>query len=208
MSQRPSILVGPRVRLRPPRPGDAEGRRRLGYHPEVERGHGRLVQTHRTLTSDEARAWYEHLATAAPHAWVVEASGYLAGWAALHDLDCEDRRARYEVGLLHPAYLDLGLGTETTRLVLMAAFDVLGLHRVDARVLSTNDRALAVLEGCGFTQEGRTRESCHVGGVWLDHLLLGVLEDEYRARAEAWPEAGPAPRRGPDTGPAPQANAK
>lgn len=73
-----------------------------------------------------------------------------------------------------------------TRLVLRYAFEDLGLHRVDLRVLEYNDRAIAVYEKCGFVREGVERESANVAGKWHSDLIMGILEHEYRALVSTW----------------------
>ena len=56
--------------------------------------------------------------------------------------------------LLSHEHLGHGLGTEATRLVLTYGFAVLGLHRVTARVLSFNERALACLRAECYNRIG------------------------------------------------------
>jgi hypothetical protein len=72
--------------------------------------------------------------------------------------------------------------------VLTYAFAVLGLHRVTARVLSFNERALACLRACGFVEEGRERESVPFEGLWHDLVIMGVLDREFAGLAAARPE--------------------
>lgn len=197
-------LAGTRVRPRTPRPGDAEARRRLGQHPEIVRALGRRAEpAFRELTQDEAQRWYQRLADASPHAWVVEVRGFLAGSARLHSLDVADRRARYAVGLLHPGFLGQGLGTEVTNLVLAYAFGTLNLHRVEVRVHELNERAIGCARRCGFVEEGRERESNYLGGRWYDDVLMGILEHEYRESV-----ASPDPHERDEPGEPSQAKAK
>lgn len=65
----------------------------------------------------------------------------------------QDKRARYAVGIYNPELLGKGLGTEVTMAVLRYAFEVLGLHRVDLRVLEYNKRAIACYQKCGFVHD-------------------------------------------------------
>lgn len=114
-----------------------------------------------------------------PHHWAVEVDSRFVGAARLHDLDKADRRARYAVGLFDALLLGQGLGTEITRCVLTHAFDDLGLHRVDLRVLSFNHRAIASYLKCGFVEEGREREAAFVDGAWHDDVIMGILAHEF-----------------------------
>ncbi len=149
------VLPGRRVVLRPPAAGDAPLIARLGVDPEIARFFGVELASHRGLTADEARRSVERL-TGAPstQGWVIEAGGRLAGTARLFAVEPAARRAWYSVTLLSHDLVGMGLGTEATRLVLTYAFAVLGLHRVSARVLDFNTRALACLPGLRLRGRG------------------------------------------------------
>ena len=54
-------------------------------------------------------------------------------------------------------------------------FSRLGLHRVEAACIPTNDGSRAVLARAGFKQEGLARAYLKINGVWRDHLLFGLL---------------------------------
>jgi ribosomal-protein-alanine N-acetyltransferase len=54
-------------------------------------------------------------------------------------------------------------------------FGRLGLHRVEAACLPTNEASRAVLLRAGFQQEGLARAYLRINGAWRDHLLFGIL---------------------------------
>jgi len=56
-------------------------------------------------------------------------------------------------------------------------FSRLGLHRVEAACIPTNDGSRAVLARAGFKQEGLARSYLRINGVWRDHLLFGLLSN-------------------------------
>jgi RimJ/RimL family protein N-acetyltransferase len=72
-----------------------------------------------------------------------------------------------------------GYASEAARRMLRFAFEELGVHRVGARVVETNARSLAVLRRLGFVPEGRLREHEHIGDVWHDDLMFGLLRQEW-----------------------------
>ncbi len=76
-----------------------------------------------------------------------------------------------------------GLGTAATHLVLAYAFDVLALHRVELRVLTFNERAIACYEKCGFVREGVEREGAWIGGEWQSDLRMSILEHEFKEKS-------------------------
>lgn len=181
MSQ-PPTLTGPRITLRPPRDEDAEARRSLGIDPDIVRMFGGTVAEPGAMTAEEAEVWLDHLRLQEP-GWVMELDGRVIGAAFLHGVSHEDRRARLALGILIPTLLGQGLGREAVRLVLGHGFGPMGLHRVDLRVLSFNERAIRCYRACGFREEGRERESARVGGEWHDDIIMGVLAREFGARA-------------------------
>jgi RimJ/RimL family protein N-acetyltransferase len=64
-------------------------------------------------------------------------------------------------------------------LVLDFAFNTLRLHRVSVRVLAYNERAIRSYQKCGFTIEGRERETVFVDGKWRDDVIMGLLDREF-----------------------------
>lgn len=74
-----------------------------------------------------------------------------------------------------------GYMTEAVRAVVRFAFDVLGLHRVQAAVMPHNAASLRVLEKLGFRKEGESPRYLQIAGKWADHAVFAVT-------AEEWPE--------------------
>jgi RimJ/RimL family protein N-acetyltransferase len=62
------------------------------------------------------------------------------------------------------------------------AFGTLGLHRIALTVFEFNERAIRAYRRCGFTVEGRARESIWRDGRWWDELAMSVLAPEWQAR--------------------------
>ena len=58
------------------------------------------------------------------------------------------------------------------------AFDTLRLHRLEAACLPHNAASMRLLEGVGFTREGYARAYLKINGVWQDHVLYGLLEQD------------------------------
>ena len=78
-------------------------------------------------------------------------------------------------------YAGQGVGTAAARAMLGHAFSALGLHRVEAACVPTNHASRRVLEKAGFRQEGLARAYLKINGRWADHLLFGVLDQEFAA---------------------------
>ncbi len=180
LRQNRPVLRGERVILRSPQPADRQDRLAYGRSPEFRKMVGADARVVPPLTAEEVEAWYEQMERDTLH-WVIEYEGRCIGTARLHALDTFHRRARYAVGIFDPALWGQGLGTETTRLVLRYAFEELRLHRVDARVLDHNQRAIACYAKCGFVREGVEREGAWIAGEWQSDVMMSLLEQEHRA---------------------------
>lgn len=75
-----------------------------------------------------------------------------------------------------------GLTTEAVGLVVRWAFDVLGLHRLEAGYSVENARSARVLAKLGFEVEGRQRAYLLIGGRWHDHVSTSRINDAWLPR--------------------------
>lgn len=73
-----------------------------------------------------------------------------------------------------------GYMTAALRVLLPTLFGELNLHRVEAACIPTNTPSARVLEKCGFAREGLARRYLCINGVWQDHYLYGLLDDDFR----------------------------
>lgn len=72
-----------------------------------------------------------------------------------------------------------GIGTEAVRLATEFAFERVGLHRVEAYVSPRNKGSIKVLERSGYTCEGLMRQLLYINGVWEDHYMYAMVEDDF-----------------------------
>ena len=77
-------------------------------------------------------------------------------------------------------YAGQGVMTAALRVLLPSLFGELNLHRIEAACIPTNMASVRVLEKCGFTREGLARRYLCINGVWQDHLLYGMLHEDFR----------------------------
>lgn len=75
-----------------------------------------------------------------------------------------------------------GFATEAVTLAVAAAIERLDLRRLEAGAHAQNVASQRVLEGAGFALEGRQRARLRLDDGWDDHLLYGLLADEWLAR--------------------------
>jgi [ribosomal protein S5]-alanine N-acetyltransferase len=72
-----------------------------------------------------------------------------------------------------------GIGSEAVRLVTAFAFDRVALHRVEAYVSPRNKGSITVLERSGYQLEGLLRQILYINGVWEDHYMYAMIEDDF-----------------------------
>lgn len=85
---------------------------------------------------------------------------------------------------LEAPYQGKGYGGEAIRWALNWAFEMAGLHRVGLTVFEWNVSARGLYEKLGFVAEGREREALWFDGRWWDVLYYGMLDFEWREKAE------------------------
>lgn len=178
-------LAGQLVTLRPFVEEDLSAMREAVGDPEVGRLTGSANSSQAlSQAPDEAvlRQWYstrDQQDDRLDLAIVDNASGRCVGEVVLNEWEERNASCNFRI-LVGPGGRDRGLGTEATRLVLAHAFEVLALHRVGLEVYAFNPRAQRVYEKVGFVREGVRREALRFDGEWVDAVLMGVLDHEWR----------------------------
>jgi ribosomal-protein-alanine N-acetyltransferase len=76
-----------------------------------------------------------------------------------------------------------GLMTEAVRAATTFAFDVVGLHRLQAAVMPRNGPSLRVLEKVGYRREGTAERYLCIAGAWEDHVLFAMTAEEWPHQA-------------------------
>src|SRR5471030_885734 len=78
-----------------------------------------------------------------------------------------------------------GVFAEGAELVLEFVFDVIGVHRLEARAAIRNGRGNGALQKLGAVQEGVLRKSFLKNGEYLDQALYAMVEDDFRGSRAA-----------------------
>jgi len=71
-----------------------------------------------------------------------------------------------------------GLMFDAVRALVPFIFHTLGLHRIEAACLPTNEASKNLLTKAGFRQEGVALRYLQINGEWRDHVLFALLADE------------------------------
>ncbi|KAF2485856.1 acyl-CoA N-acyltransferase [Neohortaea acidophila] len=77
-------------------------------------------------------------------------------------------------------YQGQGYGSEVINWVLDFGFRYMNLHRVELQTFGSNLGAIRLYERLGFVHEGRRRETTFREGEYVDSVVMGILEGEWR----------------------------
>jgi [ribosomal protein S5]-alanine N-acetyltransferase len=160
----------------------------------------------RPLTPSDIPQWYEYLAMPAVFehtSWNVQSpselehyaaqsdlpsslvrfaiaqrsSDQLVGTIGFHSVSPENRSAELAYDLA-PDWWGKGIASEMCRVLVEWAHSQVGLLRVQATVLTSNNRSIEVLQRCGFKREGLLRSYRIVrgrpGDFWMYSHVQGL----------------------------------
>jgi RimJ/RimL family protein N-acetyltransferase len=79
-----------------------------------------------------------------------------------------------------------GVFKEGAELMVNFAFDIVEVHRLEARAAVRNGRGNGALQKIGAIQEGVLRKSFLKDGEYLDQVLWTILEEDWRHAKVVW----------------------
>lgn len=147
---------------------------------EVVRG---LTVSLRPLTSEAEEVWYERASKedGSVHFTIYERVTLRPiGNTSLMEIDHLHRTAEFGILIGEKECWGKGYGTEVTGLMLDYGFTGLGLHNIQLRVFSFNERALRAYQRAGFHLIGRRREARRLGGTAYDVIYMDCLATEFQ----------------------------
>ena len=116
---------------------------------------------------------------------VPEGSDTAVGLFQVRQLDPSFGTAEWGFAL-GSAYWGSGLFVSGAELVIEFAFDVVGVHRLEARAAVKNGRGNGALRKIGAVQEGILRKSFLRGGRYADQSLWAILSDDWYCAKAVW----------------------
>ncbi|MEO8077362.1 MAG: GNAT family protein, partial [Acidobacteriota bacterium] len=158
------VLTAPQVaRFISPPPSTVDGFERFVVWTQRERAHGRY----------------------ACFGVVPDGSDVAVGLFQLRQLEPGFGTAEWGFALAEK-FWGSGLFVESARLVADFAFDIVGVHRLEARAAVANGRGNGAIQKLGATRECILRKSFLRRGEYLDQFLWTILDDDWsQARAAA-----------------------
>ncbi len=103
------------------------------------------------------------------------------GNLGLHGINPKDHQATFGIAIGEKDYWSKGYGTEAASLIIEYGFEQLNLHRISSGAFSFNERSIRLHKKVGFTEEGRMRKAVFKNGNYHDHIIFGILREEWSA---------------------------
>jgi N-acetyltransferase len=121
----------------------------------------------------------------AAFAVVVEGSDTPVGLFQLRQLEAGFATAEWGFAI-GSAFWGTGVFRTGAELMMHIAFEVIGVHRLEARACLKNDRGNAALKKIGAVHEGVLRRSFQRDGEFLDQVLWTVLKEDWLQAKVIW----------------------
>lgn len=99
----------------------------------------------------------------------------IVGQCALRNIIRGAFQACYLGYSLHHETVGKGLMFEALNALIPYAFNDMGLHRIMANYIPTNERSGRLLRRLGFMVEGYARDYLFLAGKWQDHILTALV---------------------------------
>ena len=89
----------------------------------------------------------------------------------------------YYIGIcIGRKYWRMGYGENSIKAMLRYLFKNKKAHKVELEVVEDNIAAINCYKKCGFIEEGKRRQKYYFKGIYLDTVLMGILEEEYKKK--------------------------
>lgn len=179
------FAVGQLIFLRPIEPEDAAVVAACNNDPDVRR----TFFTHTPVSVSAQKGRLESLYAPGsdylPFIISLKEDDTPIGVTAFHRVDLVSRAAVFSICISDTSKWGRGYARDASEVMLRYGFQVLNLHRVQLHVWTGNAAALKTYESLGFVKEGTLREAmCH-DGEYCDFHVMGILENEWRAKHKA-----------------------
>jgi RimJ/RimL family protein N-acetyltransferase len=102
------------------------------------------------------------------------------GSISLGNISPKDHNATFGIAIGDKEYWSKGYGTEAANLIIRYGFEQLNLHRIGSGALSFNERSIRMHLRLRFIEEGRQREAIFKNGAFCDHVMFGLLREEWK----------------------------
>lgn len=132
----------------------------------------------RRYTQDDIKKWIQfHNDHPNELLLVVEDlnKGKIIGHVGLYEIDRIARKTEYGILIADDESRGKGYGTKATRLMVDYAFNVLGMHKVTAKILNENGPSISMFKKCGFSIDGCLPDDVFKNDRYYDVVCMSIL---------------------------------
>lgn len=106
---------------------------------------------------------------------VENQSENLIGLIDLYDFDPKNSRVGLGIVVKNPSERNKGFGSESVKLLLGYAFQVLNVHQIFVNVAETNSASIKLFSNFGFQKIGVKKQWNKIGSVYVDETLYQLI---------------------------------
>ncbi|KAA5538465.1 GNAT family N-acetyltransferase [Paenimyroides baculatum] len=106
---------------------------------------------------------------------VEKSSENLIGLIDLYDFDPKNSRVGLGIVVKNPSERNKGFGSESVKLLLGYAFQVLNVHQIFVNVAETNSASIKLFSNFGFQKIGVKKQWNKIGSVYVDEILYQLI---------------------------------
>lgn len=112
--------------------------------------------------------------------FVIEESNTknVVGSCQLMNVNALHRNAELQIRIGEKDSISKGIGSSAVKQLIDFGFNHLNLNRIYLHVFASNERAIKSYLKCGFSMEGKMRESVFINGEYLDVIIMGILKKD------------------------------
>ena len=170
------VIQGELVRLRPPRPSDAE--LMITWFEDLEITRHLFRRTPPGI--EEEREWLDKMARDPDSLeWVIEFEGRAVGGTGIHMIDWKNGFGSTGTILGDKAVWGRGLGRELMQLRTDYAFTQLPLRKLKSSYIDGNEASGRAQAAAGYRVVGRYLRDRWVDGEWRDLIVTEALREDW-----------------------------
>jgi RimJ/RimL family protein N-acetyltransferase len=170
------VIEGKLVRLRPPKPEDAEVMITWFEDLEVTR----FILLRFPLSIEMEKEWLDRMAKSQDDIfWVVEHEGRAVGATAIHKINWKNGSGITGTTIGDKSLWGKGLGREVMQLRCRFAFTQLPLRKLKSAYFDGNDASAKAQAAAGYQEVGRYRADQFIDGSWVDQIITEVLREDW-----------------------------
>lgn len=98
---------------------------------------------------------------------------------SLHNISYKNRNCLFWISIFDKENQNKWYWTETVKLVLKYAFEVLWLNKVKLTYVWLNERGKKVYERVGFREVGRLKDEVYIKWSYYDDVLMEIFREEF-----------------------------